>query len=100
MQKFISYLPQGLLLSFIIKMLTVTPGFADMGIVFALAAICGIQIYLEKNANTQDIKTIVSKQNEVIQTMAVELSKVKTNMEGIKLKNEFTGTGGLNKRVG
>lgn len=100
MQKFINYLPQGLLLSFIIKMLIISTSFSDMGIVFALSAICGIQVYLEKRDEIQEIKTVVNKQNDVIQTMAVELSKIKTQMEGIKLKNEFTGVGGINKRVG
>ena len=93
-------LPQGLLLSFIIKMLIVTPGFADMGIVFALSGMIATQIFLEKRSEYEEVKAFANKQAEVIQVMAIEVSKVKTAMEGVKLKNEFTGVGGINKRVG
>ena len=91
MEKFKKLLAEGLLLSFVIKMLIVSPSFSDMGIVLGLAAIVGLQHYLEKSTEIQDVKTIVSKQTEVIQTMAVEMAKLKTSIEGVRLKESFKG---------
>lgn len=100
MENLKKYFAQALLLSFVIKMLAVTPSFADMGIVFALGGLIALQTYLEKSTSVQEVKEFVNKQTEVINTMAVELHKVKNDMEGVKLKNGFINSGGLNKRVG
>ena len=99
MEKFKKLLPQGLLLAFTLKMLLITPGFSDMGIVLALAAIVGLQNFLERSIEIQDVKTIMAKQSEVISTMAVELSKLKTNVEGIRLKDSFKGAESNFKRA-
>lgn len=98
MEKFLKHLPLGLLLSFIVKMIVVTPSFADMGIVFALATLVGVQILLDKKEDFQTVKEIVNKQNEVIQVMAVEHAKMKNILEGVKLKSDFKNDG--IKRVG
>jgi hypothetical protein len=86
-------------------MLIVTPSFADASIMLCLCGIVALKVYLEKSKEVQDIKTIVSKQNEVIQTMAVEIAKVKGLAESVKLKGDFTnsniaGFSGINKRAG
>lgn len=122
MENFKKLLPQVLLLSFVIKMLAVTPGYADAAIIFGLGAVFAVSKYLEHSKQVEDVvssftneiteqrkllttkleeqASVINKQNEVLQVFAVEHSKMKTTMEGIKLKNEWTGQNGIAKKLG
>jgi hypothetical protein len=95
----IKYLPQALLLSFIIKMLLVTTSFSDMGIVFALSGVLALTLHIEKQKEVQDIKDQLNKVIEGFGVIAVEHSKMKSVLEGVKLKNEFVNGNGLKKVI-
>lgn len=82
-------IPLAMLLSFIIKMMIISPGFADMGIVISLVSLVGLLNYIDKKEDIETIKNIVNKQNETIQAAAIEIAKMKTIVEGVRLKNEF-----------
>lgn len=110
MEKFKKYLPQGLLLSFIIKMLAQEASFSDMGIVFALAGVVGLTVYLEKRQELQEVKEamqkkcdeqnlMINKASEIIQVIAVEHAKMKSIVEGLKLKNDYGQGNGLKKVI-
>ena len=62
----------------------------EMGCVLGIASIVAISTYMQRTKKLEEHAIVLSKQNEVIQTMALELSKVKNAMEGIKLTNGFT----------
>lgn len=122
MENFKKLIPYGLLLSFVIKMLAVSPTVADAAIIFALGAVLGVSAHLESNKKFESVAEavkkemedqrkllsdklqeqtiVINKQNELLQVFAVEHQKMKTTMEGIKLKNEWTGQNGIAKKVG
>lgn len=106
MEKLFGLLPKVIFLSYLIKMIAVTPSLADVGIIAALSCIAALQIYIEKkstiqqvaeNCNKQiaELQVVINRQSEVINLQAVEFSKLKNDMAGIKIKNDFTGIGGL-----
>lgn len=96
MHLFKEYLPSGLLLAFVGKMLLQGTSPSDMGIVIALTAYAALQQYLEKSKKINDIVSenekkwkdiaeTVNKQNEVINASAKELAIVRDNVAGMKL---------------
>lgn len=99
MEKIKKHIPHALLLSFIAKMLIVTTSFSDMGIVFALCGVLGLSLYLEKQKEVQDIKDHLNKVVEGFSVIAVEHAKMKSVLEGVKLKNEFVNGNGLKKVI-
>lgn len=101
MDKIFNLFPKGLLSAYLIKMIMLSPTINDVGIFAALAGVVAIQIHLEKkntieevkahcNKQIEEIKTVVNKQIEVISTTAVEISKLKNEMMGVKLKSDFS----------
>jgi len=93
------YLPHGLVLSFVIKMLLITPSFADVGILLPLVGLLAFYAHIEKKDEFKEIKDVVSKQNDVIAVMAGEHAKMKIVMESVTLKNQFTSGGNLKKVI-
>lgn len=111
MDKILNLFPKTLLAAYIIKMITLSPTVNDVGILLALASVVGIQLYLEKNSTVEDVRTdcnkqlaaikeTVNKQIEVISQMSIEVARVKTDMQGVRLKAGFmeAGTNPLNGR--
>ena len=104
MEKFENLLPKGLLLSYLIKMLAITPSYSDMGIMVALCGIFALQAYLEKSKNIKEIQETVykkideqnltiSKQNQLLEQFAIEFTKVKNDVSGVKLRSDFQHSG-------
>lgn len=96
MHLFKEYLPSGLLLAFVGKILIQGASLSDVGVAIALVSYAGLEKYLEKSkkindivlANEQKWKEIaetVNKQNEVIKASAHELALVRDNVAGMKL---------------
>lgn len=110
MEKFKDLLPKGLLVAFLVKMLLNTTSYSDMGIVFCLAGTVALQVYLEKSKSIQDLQEavfkksqeqndVINKQNDVIAQFAVEFSKMKNEVAGVKLRSDFQQNG-LNGGLG
>lgn len=108
MEKFSHLLPKGLLLSYLVKMLIITASFSDMGITFALCSIVGLQTYLEKSKTIKEVEETVykrvdeqnltiAKQNQLLEQFAIEFTKQKNEMAGIKLRSDFKSAEGFNK---
>ena len=105
-------IPRAIFLSYLVKIIVVGPSVNDVGVIFALSVVSGLAIYTEKKQSIQDtkeefnkqleeIKTVINKQSEVINLQAIEYAKLKNNIEGLKLKNDFRSIEGLtNKKVG
>lgn len=114
MESKINLIPIGLLSTFTLKLLFVGTNPSEMGIVFALSAVVYGTEYLSKSRRIQHVEndnknftesvtkkleeqaTIITKQNEVIKTLAVELAQVKDGMSSVKMS---VGMQGL-KRTG
>lgn len=103
MEKYTNLLPKGLLLAYAVKMLIITASFSDMGITFALGGIVALQVYLEKSKKIEEIKEevfkkvdeqngVIAKQNQLLEQFAVEFTKVKQDMQGIKIRSDFQNT--------
>lgn len=99
MEKFFDLLPKAMVFAFLLKMFFIVPSIADVGILTALSAICIVQQWLSKHTEIQNIKTVVNKQNEVIQTMAIEISKIKNVAEGLKIKEGFKNAEGFKRSI-
>lgn len=111
MERLINLLPKVIFLSYIVKMIAFTPTSTDVGVIAALAGIAALQIYTEKKQTIQDIKTdcqkqldeikeVVNKQINVINLQAIEFTKLRQDMSGLKLKENFKsieGFGGIKK---
>lgn len=108
MEKLNNLLPKGLLLSYLVKMLIITASFSDMGITIALSGIVALQIYLEKNKKIQEIKEetfkkideqngVIAKQNQLLEQFAIEFTKTKNEIAGVKLRSDFKAAEGFNK---
>lgn len=104
-------LPKGMFFAYLVKMLIITPSFSDMGILIALASVVGVEIFLEKQKSidevkdacakqVQDIQIVVNKQNDVIAQFAVEFSKMKNDVSGLRIKQDFQKIDGFGKKVG
>lgn len=91
MEKLKELMPLGMLLSFVAKVLFVPAGFADMGIIMALSAICALQYFLEKHNKLQTVVKTVNEQNIVLEKMAKELSDMRTHVGALKMQGTFTG---------
>lgn len=85
MELFSRYSPLAILLLFVTKMLFISASPAEMGIVFALAAIVGLEKYMERNSHIQEMKISIEKQNEVLKKMAIEIDGMRTNVSAMKL---------------
>lgn len=83
------YVPMGLLCLFVSKLILVGVDYAEMGVAVALIAYAALIDYLEKHKKVQEIETIVNKQNEVINKMAVEIDNLKTAIVGVKMGQNF-----------
>lgn len=102
-----SIMPTGLLCAFTLKLLAYGTSASECGVVAALCAVVfGIE-YLSKSRRVQKIETdnrtfqdglskkiddqvaIISKQNEVIKSLALELDQVRTSMSSVKMAAGF-----------
>lgn len=104
MDKILNLFPKTLLAAYVVKMIALSPSLTDVGIVVAVSVVVAIQLSLEKkntiedvridcNKKLEEIKQVVNKQIEVISQMSVEVAKVKTDMQGVKLKSGFLEAG-------
>lgn len=113
MQAVEKYMPMGLLCAFVLKVVLFGTSLSEMGVIFALASLCGIKEYMEKNRRIQTVEAVlkehkefldkkteeqsnvISKQNEVIKNMADELDRVRSNITGLKMTAGFKKAGGM-----
>lgn len=112
METLINMLPKVVFLSYIVKMIVYSPSSSDVGVILALSAVAAIQSYVDKQKTIQDvqancnkqieeIKVVVNKQIETIAIQAVEFGKLRNDMSGIKLKNDFKSIEGFGgKKLG
>lgn len=103
----VKYIPVGLLVALIGKMLVVgNVSFAEMGVALGIIGYVALRDYVEKHLTIQEgvakfeseakeMKDIISKQNEVIVKMATEIDAIKTSIVGVKMGVNFS-----NKKVG
>jgi hypothetical protein len=89
METIIKYLPISLLSLFVLKLVTYGVNAPEMGVIFALTAYTSLKDYLEKHKKIQEISEVVTKQNEVIGKMAVEIDNLKTSIVGVKMGQGF-----------
>lgn len=93
--KLLAWTPTVLLSAFILKQLVLGTSVSEMGVSFALTVavvsfeylsksrtLAHIEATLSKKVESQD--AIISKQNLVIETMAIEISKVKDSIIGVR----------------
>ncbi len=108
MENIRKYSPLGLVIALVIKSLIVGMNFAEMGVVVSIVSFLGLIEYLDKNKKFQEVKesalksqeetkSIVNKQNDVIAKMADEVTRLRSDMSGLKLKNDFKGLTNGNK---
>lgn len=101
MEKIKEWIPKGFLFAYLVKMLVVSAGYADIGIIFCVSAYAGLQMYLEKHIALQQMGEVVKKQNQTIEAMALAFDKLRNDMSGIKLRNDFQQAGAMGvKKVG
>ncbi len=104
MESFNNLFPKGLLMTFLVKMLIVTTSYSDMGIILGLTGIVALQIYLEKQKSIKDIQEsvfkkvdeqniVITKQNQLLEQFAIEFTKVKNDVSGVKLRSDFQQNG-------
>lgn len=93
LSKFSEQIPIALLSLLVIKAAFWGSSLPEMGSLLGVAAICAINTYMQRNKQIQDFTGIINKQSEVIQTMAVEISKLKSYFEGVRAKEGFKKLG-------
>ena len=94
--KHIKLVPLALLCAFTIKLLLLGTSASEMGAIFVLAGLSGFTEFLdrskriqeiESNVKTQldEVRSIVARQNDVIQKMAIQLDDAKAGVTAVKL---------------
>lgn len=89
------YAPIGLLSAFILKQLALGTSVSEMGVTFALTLAVVSYEYLSKSRKLSELESvltkkteaqdaIIKKQNEVIEAMAIEVSKVRNSIDGVR----------------
>lgn len=113
MESIVKLIPKAIFLSYIAKMIILSPTQNDVGIILALSGVAALHMYIEKSKSIKDvsdacmkelaiIKEVVNKQSECINLQAVEYSKVKNEVAGLKMKSDFRsidGFGGVSKKT-
>ena len=72
----IKYVPIGLLVAYVSKLIVLGTNPAEMGVVFALTGYVAIKDYAEKHKKIQEMAEVVVKQNEVIEKMEKEVDAI------------------------
>jgi ubiquinone biosynthesis protein UbiJ len=104
--------PMALLSAFVTKLMFSSPSLSEMGVVFALSSGLIAFEYLSKSKRVekmeQELKTsqdfiekkiteqnsIITKQNEVIKSMALEFDQVRGNISSLKMATGMKKVGG------
>jgi hypothetical protein len=89
----IKYIPVGLLVAYVLKLIAMGTNAPEMGVVFALTAYVALKDYVEKHKKVQEVLDVVNKQNEIIAKMATEIDNLKTSMVGVKMGQNFKKVG-------
>ena len=104
MERFLKYVPTGLLIAYVSKMLIIGSTLPDMGILLGLIGIVGLSAYMEKNETikemgevlkkeTAEMRQVIAKQNEALTKMAVELDTMRTSVTSVKMGQNFRKVG-------
>jgi len=100
MERFNKYIPTGLLVAYVTKMLITGSTLPDMGILLGLISVVAISTYMEKNEtikemgealkkDTTEMRQVITKQNEALTKMAVELDTMRTSVTSVKMGQNF-----------
>lgn len=85
----LKYIAYGLLIAQVGRSLVLGTTTSDVGAIITLAALSALLSYVEKHKKIQEVVEVVTKQNEVIHKLTLELDHVRTAVSGMKLGMNF-----------
>ena len=85
MEKYTRFLPQALLLCYVIKSFFIVAGLADAGIIFSLAAVTIFYEYRVKDQQLKRITAAIEEQKREFDEVKLKMRAVEGNMSGLKL---------------
>lgn len=85
MEKYTRFLPQVLLLCYVVKSFFIVTSLADAGIIFSLAAVTVFYEYRVKDQQMKLITETLEEQKRELEEIKLKLRAVEGNMSGLRL---------------
>jgi Tfp pilus assembly major pilin PilA len=85
MEKYTRFLPQGLLLCYVVKSFFIVAGVADAGIIFSLAAVTIFYEYRVKDQQMKAVTAALEEQKQEFEELKLKMRAIEGNMSGLRL---------------